>query len=189
MLKNTRKLAASLALCGLVLAPVACGDSTLVPPEEETLTAQEATTLATGLQTIIPSDVSLIEALTVLQQVPCPAGGAATVEGSLTPGGDGLSGSWSFTMVPVACVVSQDGLVFTVNGNPSLTFAGNFSVGETGITITNLLSGDFSWEVGTRTGDCSASLNITVTVDTDLVVSGSATGTLCGHQISLDSTL
>ena len=92
-------------------------------------------------------------------------------------------------MVPVACVVSQDGLVFTVNGNPSLTFAGNFSVGETGITITNLLSGDFSWEVGTRTGDCSASLNITVTVDTDLVVSGSATGTLCGHQISLDSTL
>ena len=170
----------------------ACGEDPVEPPPEEGLSAAEAEALLDALGALFVTDVTSLQGILLIQNAPCPLGGGALASGTVDTSDDLTTTTWSITLVPASCVVGDGTMIFTLNGDPNIVYAGTLTtdVQNGQIVIDATLSGAATWALGDRMGDCTASLTLAMTAAIDYSSGQSVTsGTLCGHQVSVTETL
>lgn len=190
MSNSTLRSLFSAALLTLALGTAACGDDPVDPPAEG-LTAEEAGALLDALGALFATDVQTLQGLLVIQNAPCPLGGVAAASGTVVPSDDGLSATWDLTLVPVQCAVGDGVTIFTLDGNPDIKYAGSMAtdLGTGQVTVAATVNGTASWQLDDRSGDCTASLTLEATAALDGSGSSITSGTLCGHQVTAQTTL
>ena len=187
-----RKLMSAVALT-LVLG--AC-ENDMVEPEDE-LTEEEAVALLKGVgglladTTIVPIHVSEDSVV-----VGCPLGGQAKLVGAFIEEqqGDTARLGADFLITPTGCVVSGDGMQFTLGSDTGLRYQllieiiGFFEEFNVSGTIT---TGGLSWELEDRTGNCAMDLTLEAVPDLsdpeNPTVQGVYKGTLCDHEVEIDA--
>ena len=188
----SRRLLPALAL---TLAVGAC-ENDMEPSSE--LTMEESVALLKGMgqevgtilndTTIVPIFVSPDSIV-----VACPQGGQAKIVGALTEElGDTARIVVNFQVTPTGCVVTGDGLEFTVDGGPSFVYQLTIEITASfEFNVTGSISGGLRWELGERSGNCDIALMLEATPDlsdpTNPGVSGMYVGTLCGHDVEVDA--
>ena len=195
-----RHLAATLALLGLV---VACGDGdnpTGPTDAGAPLTADEAFALVSvavlegeGQDVLegVPEDAEVDGTFAFGPlAIPCSMGGTVALSGEFgVTGNDPSSGAFglstSATFVHSDCVERnrESGIVFTVNGAPSVVMDLEVSLtSELDLDASGAIQGTLRWALGEdRSGSCLIDLNITSdSTGETLTFAGRA----CGHQIS-----
>jgi hypothetical protein len=113
----------------------------------------------------------------------CPGGGSVTVSGNVDANSSG--GTFDITETISGCVVTSDGVAFTVNGDPNIRITGDVTVNQTAQTVDIDMSmkGGFSYSADDgRSGSCAVDVSISVTG-----TSASVTGTVCGQSVSVSS--
>ena len=183
-----RKLMSGIALT-LVLA--AC-ENDMVEPEDE-LTEEEAVALLKGMgglladTTIVPiheSEDSVV--------VGCPLGGQAKLLGAFTEEqqGDTARLGADFLITPTGCVVSGDGMQFTLDADPALRYQllieviGFFEE----FNVSGMITGGLNWELADRSGSCGIDLTLEAVPDIpNETAAGVYKGTLCGREVEIDA--
>ncbi|MBI2071872.1 MAG: hypothetical protein HYT81_02340 [Gemmatimonadetes bacterium] len=127
---------------------------------------------------------------------PCDEGGGTgtvAVAGSMTADINETTGTGTFefnyTIAPHGCqVTTSGGKVFTLDGDPNLGVAGNFTWSQTSAEGTLTYDGRFKWEASDgRAGACGVDLTANYDFNfSSTGSSGSATvsGTVCGVTVN-----
>lgn len=158
-----------ITLC--LLALVACGGT---EPENDTLTLGEATAMLRGSW----ATVRAMSPPFGESSFPCPQGGE--VRFTVTPS------PILFTVDPRRCQLTEEGLTFILDGQPSVTMASELSTVDGRLREEGELDGTLAWELaGHASGSCSLDLTFLhhfATRDEE----GQTTfeGMLCGHEVS-----
>ena len=198
------KLLLVLLLAPTTLAATACKSST--EPDDadgDQMTQNEANSLAQALfggelQTF-GDDLSaqdLLPGVTVPTEstIPCQGGGQATFSGQVTgfvnAAQDSLGMRLSGVLIPTACVVTGDGVVFTLDGMPGIEQEGSVSVAlSTFTTVIDFTAhGTVNWTSGTRAGTCGVDTAVSAVIQPSLdpddpPPTATVTGSLCGRTI------
>jgi len=91
-------------------------------------------------------------------------------------------------MKPSGCGVTNEGMQFTVDGNPSFRYQFAYeSIGSTR-EYTGSFSGGVKWQQGDRSGNCAMDLTLVDAEPVGGTVEGSFDGKLCGHDAEVDAT-
>ena len=196
-------------LAQTTLALAACGDDS-AGPDEDQMTQDEANALARALYggelLTFSQDLSAVQdippgvTLPVESTLRCQGGGQATFSGQassfVTAAGDSLGMRLSGVLIPTACVVSGDGVTFTLDGMPGIEQEGSVAIALA--TFTTVLdftaSGSVNWTSGTRAGNCGVDTAINAVIEISLDPSAppptaTVTGSLCGRTIDRAITL
>lgn len=120
----------------------------------------------------------------------CELGGVVTISGTIsgdvTQEGVGTI-NFSGTQEHKNCgVQSDEGIQFTLNGNPNTTTDLTIDTQATGaFTIDGTYGGGIAWATGDRSGTCDISINVDASgnFETETVSSGTVTGTVCGRNV------
>ena len=173
-----------------------CGDGTTEPEPvtDMPLTMQEAVALLEAVQGLWndpePQIISGAEGSAVIA---CPLGGQARLTGM---GSDEVVADTGrlvldLTVAPTGCQLSQDGITFTLDGNPGLrhrmeiTIVGFFEA----FTVEGSSTGTLDWQVADRSGTCEIDLALSGAPDLsgpEPTVSLTQTGRLCGHSVEVE---
>jgi hypothetical protein len=202
----SRKSILPFAGAAILTLVVACSKdkASTTEPTGDTLTAAEANSLSDVLSQLVgffnpnmgasPATAAGLAAqqggnFNYNQTANCTNGGTVQVTGSYsytsTASGGNFSGS--VTQTPSSCkLTSEDGRMFTLNGNPSLTMALTMSMNSTTGAYNGTFheTGGLNWGTGGRAGGCTIDINITYNVTAAGVASGSASGTVCGQSVN-----
>lgn len=113
----------------------------------------------------------------------CPGGGSVTVSGDV----DGGSTSASFNIVETisGCMITEDGVVFTVNGDPNITISGDISFDQSleNLDVDMDMIGGFGYSADDgRSGTCAVDVSISLTG-----TNASVTGNVCGQSVTVSS--
>ena len=197
-----------LLLVPTTFALTACESST--EPDGDQMTQDEANALAQALYggelLTFGQDLSAVQdvppgvTLPLESTLPCQGGGQATFSGQVssfvTAAGDSLGMRLSGVLIPTACVVSGDGVTFTLDGMPGIEQEGSVAIALA--TFTTVLdftaSGSVNWTSGTRAGNCGVDTAINAVIEISLDPSAppptaTVTGSLCGRTIDRAITL
>ena len=188
----------------LMLALTAACDDTPVAPADppppdpvEGLTAEESVALFRGITRLSFADANALHPGSVL--VDCPKGGQVevieTIEEFQADGGSAEMDA-AFTIIPTRCQMRTQGHLFIVDGNPGLRTEMHLEAGRMGfrevVHITGAITGDLSWQLHLRTGSCPIAGTIdawaSVVPDPDSHGSGYFTGSVCGHEVKIDTS-
>lgn len=198
-----------LLLAPTILALAACRDDSAGPGEDR-MTQDEANALAQALYggelLTFGQDMSAVQnippgaTIPVETTLPCQGGGQATfsgqVSGFLSAVQDSLGMRLSGVLIPTGCVVSGDGVTFTLDGMPSIEQEGSIAIALS--TFTTVLdfsaSGSVNWTSGTKAGNCGVDTDIDAVIEINLDPSAprptaTVTGSLCGRTIDRTITL
>lgn len=182
----SRRLPAVLAL---ILAAGACDNKTA--PTEEDLTKEESVALFKGIAGLSMTATDTLHVSPDSIVVACPEGGRTKLIGSITEQeGDTARLEITFLVTPTGCLVTGDGMQFTVDGDPSfvqkveLAF---ISVPIIDVDITGEITGPVKWELGQRSGGCAMDIALEAKPEADGTLDGSFTGTMCGHEVEVDA--
>ena len=168
-----------------------CGEDP-VDPTSEGLSSAEAHVLLDALKGLLVFDPASLQGILLIQNTPCPLGGATAAAGTVEFSEDYTTQTWSVTLVPADCVVGDGTMIFTLNGNPNIVYEGTFTIDVQNqqMLIDATVIGAATWALDDRMGDCTVSLtleaNLAIDASTGLTVTS---GTLCGHQVSVTETL
>ena len=196
-------------LAQTTLALAACRDDS-AGPDEDQMTQDEANALALALYggelLTLGQDMSAVQnippgaTLPVESTLPCQGGGQATFSGQVssfvTAAEDSLGMRLSGVLIPTACVVTGDGVTFTLDGMPGIEQEGSITIALS--TFTTVLdftaSGSVNWTSGTRAGNCGVDTAINGVIEISLDPSAppptaTVTGLLCGRTIDRTITL
>jgi hypothetical protein len=172
----------------LILAAGACDDKTA---PEDPITMEESVALFKGLAGLAMTATDTLEVTANSIVLACPEGGQTKLVGSVTEQeGDTARLALTFQVTPTGCVVTGDGMQFTVDGDPSFdhkTVLEFISVPEISIRITGAITGTIKWEMGQRSGACAMALTLDAVPTPEGPLDGSFTGTMCGHQVEVDA--
>jgi hypothetical protein len=172
----------------------ACGGDSGTEPEVDALTESEVTALMAALESMgaleTGGTTAELEVGANSTTQPCPLGGVIEVSGDITDhsAGDTLAFEFDVTVVHQACIVSGNGLTFTLSGSPSLRQVGNVSLVGLFLgngSLTASLVGALEWTTGARSGVCSINVSMSAEV-VEGIEAGSATGTVCGIDYTQD---
>ena len=198
-----------LLLAQTTLALAGCRDDS-AGPDEDQMTQDEANALAQALYggelLTFGQDMSAVQdvppgvTLPVESTLPCQGGGHATFSGQVsafvTPAEESLGMRLSGVLIPTACVVSGDGVTFTLDGMPSIEQEGSITIALSTFTTTLdfAASGSVNWTSGTRAGNCGVDTSINGVIELSLDPSAppptaTVTGSLCGRTIDRTITL
>ena len=187
-----RKLMSAVALT-LVLG--AC-ENDMVDPEDE-LTEEEAVALLKGAAGLL-ADTTIVP----IHQSPdsivveCPLGGRAKLAGAPIEEqeGDTARLGADFLITPTGCVVSGDGMQFSLSSDTGLRYqllveiVGFFE--EFNISGT-IATGGLSWELDDRSGNCTMDLTLEAVPDLSDPnapgLTGVYKGSLCSHDVEIDA--
>ena len=130
-MKKTSRIIAGLSVLGLTMS--ACGDGGVGEDSGDPLDANEAGVLFNELVQIGfgglasgPAPMSVAAAVPIPEtSSQCPGGGSVTVSGNVSDGT--TSASFDITETISGCVISVDGIAFTVNGDPNIKITGDIS--------------------------------------------------------------
>ena len=183
-----RKLMSAVALT-LVLG--AC-ENDMVEPEDE-LTEEEAVALVKGVGALL-ADTTLvpIHASPDSIVVECPLGGQAKLVGAFTEDleGDTVRLGVDMLITPTGCVVSGDGMQFTLDADPALRYQllieiiGFFEE----FNVSGMITGGLNWELEDRSGSCGIDLTLEAVPDVvNETLTGVYKGTLCGREVEIDA--
>ncbi len=175
----------------LALVAAACGDDPVEPGDE--LTEKEAVALLRGMGDVLFADPDVIHSSEDSVVVRCSQGGQVTAVGDLPDeefAGDTVRLVIDYRMKPSGCGVTNDGMQFTLGGNPSFRY--QFAYESIGATreydITGSFSGGVRWKQGDRSGNCAMDLTLVDAEPVGETVKGSFDGELCGHDVEVDAT-
>lgn len=185
-----------IALSGLMLTVVLAGCEDPVDPVDP-LTEAEALamfkSITEGLELLPDDDV---DPGAVDLTLDCPLGGQAKIVGTASAKqvGDTLRLELTTAVTPTGCKVSGDGLTFTVDGDPNMSFEMSVDViGFETVVVGGGIEGKVKWQLEDRSGECSMDLTLDATVDLsdpeDPKATGGYKGKMCGHDIELNITL
>lgn len=186
----------------LVLA-AACDDNPVAPADDpppapaEGLSAQEVVALFRGITRLSFADANALHPGSLL--IECPIGGEVelieTIEEFRADGGRAEM-DVAFTIVPTRCQTRSEGYLFIVDGNPNLRTEMHVEVGWLGfrevVYITGTITGDLDWQLHLRSGGCPIHGTLdawaSVVPDPDSHGSGYFTGSVCGHEVEIDTS-
>lgn len=120
--------------------------------------------------------------------VPCPLGGGLELQLELTVAMDDETGVGTLALEMVkrhrSCVLEQDGVTFTVNGDPDLATALELYADGTGrLEIRGSLRGGVDVSADGRTGVCRVALDMEGEQAAGGALSYRVTGRSCGHPV------
>lgn len=179
-----------------------CGDSTApapVPPPEESgdrLTVVESHTLMGLLTGLGVEDSDSPETPELPFTIACPGGGTALGAGMISTVEESEGAAKLEMDVEVElrdCVLVDEGVTFALTANPGFEQTGTVEWTVDGLDFTldtHLRTvGEFSFDVGDRSGTCSADFTYTKRISTEQNFrSWVRTGRLCGHDLETQST-
>lgn len=186
----------------MLVAVAACGDSTtevvgdLSQAEAEALAEvvgstmfSSATSNPPDAQAGAPSRTPVSGSESISGTLPCELGGTVTVSGDLEFSGDTetqVDASYSITQVHDGCVAaSQDGIVFTLDGAPSVSAGLNMSISQSSLSMDGGYQGAVDWATDDSEGTCTVDITLDIEANgLDETVSASMAGTVCGISIS-----
>ena len=188
----------------LALALAAACDDTPVAPVDrpppdpvEGLTAEESVALFRGITRLSFADADALHPGSLL--IECPKGGQLelieTIEEFQADGGRPEM-DLAFTILPAQCQLRSQGNLFIVDGNPNLRTEMHLEAGRLGfqevVYITGTVTGDLSWQLHLRSGGCPVHGTLeawaSVVPDPDSHGSGYFTGSVCGHEVKIDTS-
>ena len=172
----------------LILAAGACDNKTA---PEETITMEESVALFKGVAGLAMTATDTISVSPNAIVLACPQGGQTKLVGSVTEQeGDTARLELTFQVTPTGCVVTGDGMQFTVDGDPSFvhkTVIELISEPNIDIKIKGEITGPIEWELGQRSGACAMALTLDAAPNSDGTLDGAFTGTMCGHEVEVDA--
>ena len=188
----------------LALALAAACDDTPVAPADrpppdpvEGLSAEESVALFRGITRLSFADADALHPGSLV--VECPKGGQVevieTIEEFQADGGSPEM-DVAFTILPTQCRMRSQGNLFIVDGNPSLRTEMHLEAGRLGfrevVYISGTIIGDLSWQLHLRSGGCPIAGTLdawaSVVPDPDSHGSGYFTGSVCGHEVKIDTS-
>lgn len=197
------KIALVLAV-GVGLA--ACGDDSTGP--ESSLTQSEAEQVAEAVAQQIgffgfsggaasvqpdlaPADGTAEQTSTSFDfETTCPEGGSVLFSGTITADGSGSSSSLDGELNYDNCAqTTSQGSTVTLTTQPVFDWTSSFElVSETEFQMDSSLGGDFDWQLDSKSGSCSLSIETSLSVSSSqdgssATVSGSTTGQVCGVDV------
>lgn len=190
-------IALALALAG------ACDDQPVAPARDlqptpvKGLTAEESVALFRGITRLSLADANALHPGSVL--IDCPKGGQVEVIETIEEfqaDGDRPEMDVAFTILPTQCQMRSDGNLFIAHGNPSLRTEMHIEAGRLGfrevVYITGTITGDLGWQLHARSGTCPIHGTLdawaSVVPDPDSHGSGYFTGSVCGHEVEIDTS-
>lgn len=184
-------LSLGLAACGDD-SPTQSGDSL---SEAEVEVMMEAFLGAGGLFFLgggfsgVNGDIALQE-IDIDESLPCSGGGSVRTTGTLSVSEQGESFGWSLTQTHNSCVetASSNGSTWTFNGAPSISTTFSGSVAESSFNYQGAQTGGIAWSSDGNSGTCQINLSYNMT-GSDTSVSVSVTGSVCGHNVSQNTTV
>jgi hypothetical protein len=186
------------ALVAATALTLACGDSTgpsVELTEEQVDDMLSALTAAGGFDMVgsapgAQSLQALKAVITVSDVVECPNGGNASVSGSFNVNDQTEAFSMTITQGFADCKATSEetGRLWTFNGSPNITTQLSGTVNQTSgaTTITGSQTGGIRFSSDLGSGVCNINITINVSEDGNGVASGSISGTMCNHTISID---
>ena len=190
-MKKTSRIIAGLAVLGLTMS--ACGDGGVGENSGDPLDADEAGVLFNELVEIgfvglargpAPMSVAAAEPIPATSSQ-CPGGGSVTVSGNADDGT--TRASFDITETISGCVISVDGIAFTVNGDPNIKITGDISIDDESFEIFDFnmyMNGGFLYTADDgRAGRCAIDVSATLS-ETSVSVSGS----FCGQDVTLSAS-
>ncbi|WP_419939663.1 hypothetical protein [Candidatus Palauibacter sp.] len=186
----SRTLASALLVAG-------CGDSTApasVPGPEESgdrLTVAESHTLMGLLAGLGVEESDSPGAPELPFTIACPGGGTALGAGMISTIEESEGTAKLEIDVEIElrdCVLRGEGVAFALTANPGFEQTGTVAWTVDGLDFTLdtdlRMSGEFSFDVGDRSGSCSADFTYTERISTEQNVrSWARMGRLCGHDL------
>lgn len=179
-----------MSAAALALVAAACGDDPVEPADE--LTQEESAALLRGTMSAVWAG-SLIYNTEDSVAVRCQQGGQLKGVGKLPDedfSGDTVRLVVDYRFTPSGCGVTEDGMRFNVDGNPSFRY--QYAIEYIGSTqeydITGSFSGGVKWKLGERSGSCAMDLTLVDPEPVGETVKGTFEGKLCGHAVEVDST-
>ena len=188
----------------LALALAAACDDTPVAPVDrpppdpvEGLTAEESVALFRGITRLSFADADALHPGSLV--IECPKGGQVEVIETIEEfqaDGDRPEMDVAFTILPTQCQMRSQGNLFIVDGNPNLRTEMHLEAGRLGfrevVYITGTITGDLSWQLHARSGGCPVYGTLdawaSVVPDHDSHGSGYFTGSVCGHEVKIDTS-
>ena len=182
-------------LLAMVLGMAACSDDA-TGPAEPTLTLEESEALLFAINLVgtraLEADPGAFSGAVSLT-ANCSGGGVINAGGSLIPSetGTGIGFLANLTIVPEGCVETARGRTFTLDGAPSLRQTGSYTFTPQELAFVFDLNvsmvGAVAYELEGRDGTCEVSVMVESRLDFgDLMMTGSASGTLCGNAVDID---
>jgi len=199
------RVLASAALAAATLFAAACDGGSATAPRDGHLTRAEALALThsmfgvgssfagggvpTGARgaRILAANGSSTFTFSFDTSAPCPSGGSVGLKGSLGGGFDAVASagevSANVTVAHAACKVTTDqGAVFTLNGDPDIIVGLNAASGPNGLTAFHLTeTGAFTWDRGDgNSGRCTLDVAANLVAGTQNV---QLSGSFCGYPV------
>ena len=187
----TRPIA--LGAIAFVLVTAACGNDIVTP--KEPLAEQEAVGLYQSVRGLLADETpTLIHASRDSVVIACPLGGQARITGTIAEerSGDTERVATDILFTPVDCKVSNDGVAYTLNGDPNVS--DRVSAEVVGffdrVDIVGATHGTVAWAAEGRSGTCE--IDLVLTAETDRAnpnrpaVRGTYGGSVCGYPVSID---
>lgn len=179
-----------------------CGDSTAPPPVPEPeeggdrLTVAESHTLMTLLAGLGAEEADSPTAPELPLAIACPGGGTGLGTGTISTIEESEGAAKLEIDVKIElreCVLSGQGVAFTLTANPGFEQTGTVAWSVDGLDFTLdthlRMTGEFSFDVGDRSGSCSADFTYTERISTGQNVrSWARMGRLCGHDLEAQGT-
>jgi hypothetical protein len=200
------KMQRFLGTLAIVSFLAACSDGGVSPTEGDPLTDLESEALAgellegafsgmsaglsgQGTQSPNLSQVPISFSLDISHVESCEGSGTINLSVSMSGTIDDQTGEGDLALEIVEtmndCVVTAEGVVFTVNGNPNITMTGDFTMSGESISGTFAFNGGFSYSAADgRVGSCG--------VDVDIVFSPTSlsfSGTVCNTTVNYEATV
>jgi len=194
----TRRYATLLTAASLLVLSGCSDDS----PTEllDDLTAEEAELMmeaiarAGGVTIPDASDpgagpAAVVVSIDVENEVSCPQGGSVLVTGSFDGDVDEQTGEGEFSLdyaqAHRSCSVTapSTGDVWTFDGLPEVGVDFDLLVTQDGFFLDGIQSGTVGWSTDGRSGNCTIDVTYSVS-GSETSLSGTVTGSVCGHQIS-----
>lgn len=137
----------------------------------------------------VNGDIAL-QQVNIDETLSCSGGGSVRTTGTLSVSEQGESFGWNLTQTHNSCVetASSNGSTWTFNGAPSISTTFTGSVAESSFTYQGAQTGGIAWSSGGNSGTCQINLNYNMT-GSDTSVTLSVTGSVCGHNISENTTV
>ena len=181
----------------------ACDDNPVAPANRpppdpvEGLSAEESVALFRGITRLSFADANALHPGSLV--IECPKGGQMemieTIE-EFQADGAHPEMDVAFTILPTQCQLRSEGNLFTVDGDPSLRVDMHLETGRLGfrqvVYITGTIAGDLGWQLHLRSGACPVAGTLdawaSVVPDYDSHGSGYFTGSVCGHEVKIDTS-
>jgi len=182
-MKKASRLVAGFAALGVAFT--ACGDDggATGTNEGSSLDTQESLAVLGALQTAF-SQALAPPAMAPAAAVPiptttydCPNGGTIGLSGDVSTSGQN-NFSFDITETVSSCVVTANGIQFTVGGSPNIRLQGDLTIDGVSISGAYSMTGGFSYTSDDdRSGRCAVNISVNIS-------NQSVSGNICGNSLT-----